>query len=237
MAITVTASLNHIFLPKNSKEQAEHKKTYQPIIKLKDEKDRALTDSLKVVTQERLKLNPNDKYALWIKNNFIKGIENNLSVKNSSLNAYHKRKKELNSKYSVFNHRNIRQFSYNFGTRLFGIVAILMIIIIGFTKDKHLKRFIVKTSLISLTPVAMYYMIWVFYNNLFNDWYYMVLMGVVSIMCGILSVDYYRYIDNKKTRIEKLLVNIRDAVGFMLKNTRKDKEDEKWELLDKISKN
>ncbi|CAL2095920.1 conserved membrane protein of unknown function [Tenacibaculum sp. 190524A02b] len=59
------------------------------------------------------------------------------------------------------------------------------------------------------------------------------------ILAVLVPLSYFIYHFLRRTFVieEKLLENIRDLVSHVLKNTKEDKEHEKWELLDKVSKN
>ncbi|CAA0193883.1 hypothetical protein [Tenacibaculum maritimum] len=61
----------------------------------------------------------------------------------------------------------------------------------------------------------------------------------LNLLFILIPISYFLYHFLRRTiRIEdKLLENIRDLVSYILKNTKDDKEEEKWELLDKVSRN
>ncbi|MFL0065545.1 hypothetical protein V2595_07910 [Tenacibaculum maritimum] len=61
----------------------------------------------------------------------------------------------------------------------------------------------------------------------------------LNLLFILIPISYFLYHFLRRTiRIEdRLLENIRELVSYILKNTKDDKEEEKWELLDKVSKN
>lgn len=56
------------------------------------------------------------------------------------------------------------------------------------------------------------------------------------ILTVFLSLIVYKLVKINSNFIFNLKENIRDLVGFVLKNTKESKDDDKWNLLDKVSK-
>ncbi|CAM1343851.1 hypothetical protein [Tenacibaculum amylolyticum] len=164
--------------------------------------------------------------------------------------------KERNKKQRVSDFKNISRerkalahdFSFNgrnsihYWLWVFGVFLLMFIItIFSSLKDYKLhKAGLLKWyepyANIVFTLISLF---WLYHTIFKKNYDFSIDFYLVALLIVLIPLSYflYHFIRRTFTIEEKLLENIRNLVSHVLHNTKEDKENEKWELLDKISKN
>ncbi|CAL2095806.1 conserved membrane protein of unknown function [Tenacibaculum sp. 190524A02b] len=166
---------------------------------------------------------------------FIKAY--NEKERKSGFRKISKKRKEIANSFS-FNGRN----SLNHWLWVFGILMTLFVSSCFLAvKDARLKKagllkWYEPHASIGFITVSLFWL----YHTVFNvtkD--FPISVYTLYLLAVLLPISYFIYHFLRRTFVidEKHLENIRDLVGFVLKNTKEAKEVEKWDLLEKISNN
>lgn len=155
----------------------------------------------------------------------------------NSFKEISKKRKTIAHEYS-FNGRS----SLSYWLWLFGIVLSFFICTCFLAiKDARLKKagllkWYEPTASISFIFVALFWM----YHTIFKTSLdFNLSQYTLYLLFLLIPISYFVYHFLRRTFLieEKLLENIKDLVSHVLNNTKQEKEEEKWKLLDKISKN
>lgn len=164
--------------------------------------------------------------------------------------------KEYNKKQRIIDFKNISEerktLSHNFGFNgrnskhywlwAFGIFLLMFIIsIFSSLKDYRLH----KAGLLKwYEPYAnivfiLISLFWLYHTIFKKNYDFSIDFYFVSLIIALTPLSYFLYHFIRRIFIveEKLLENNRNLVSHVLENTKEDKENEKWELLEKVSKN
>ncbi len=85
---------------------------------------------------------------------------------------------------------------------------------------------------LTLLTIALYFIYWALYNHQdFEKTTYLLFSLATSLA---IAISVYIIIDKRYKQIKAYMLNIRDLVGFVLSNTKKEKEPEMWDVLKEI---
>lgn len=178
---------------------------------------------------------------------FIKGLiskEKYFSIKKSNklkrvsdFRLIAKKRKELSIQFS-FNGRN----SFHYWLWVFGVFLTMFVVsIFSAMKDARLhKKGLLKwyephSSIVFIT-ISLF---WLFHTIFKSDYDFQLNIYLMFLLCVLFPISYFIYHFIRRVFIieDKLLENIRNLVSHVLKNTKEEKEDEKWDLLEKVADN
>ncbi|CAM1344634.1 DUF805 domain-containing protein [Tenacibaculum amylolyticum] len=171
------------------------------------------------------------------KEKYFKIKEYNKKQRISDFKKISKERKALAHDFS-FNGRNSKHYWF----WVFG-VFLLMFIITIFSSLKDYRLY--KAGLLkwyepySSIVFILISLFWLYHTIFKKNYDFSIDFYLVSLVVILIPLSYflYHFIRRVFTIEEKLLENNRNLVSHVLNNTKEDKENEKWELLDKISKN
>lgn len=85
---------------------------------------------------------------------------------------------------------------------------------------------------LTLLTISLYFIYWALYN--YQDFekttYLLFSLGTST----VIATSVYFIVDKRYKQIKSYMSNIRDLIGFMLSNTKKEKESEMWDILNEI---
>ncbi|WP_046759347.1 hypothetical protein [Kordia jejudonensis] len=138
---------------------------------------------------------------------------------------------KVKSKVSFLGFEDIQQFIGEIGWALGLFLYALFNFINTFIEPNRARKSKLLLH-ITLLTIALYFIYWALYNYQdFEKITYFIWSLCTSI---IIAVSVYFIIDKRYKLIKSYMLNIRDLVGFVLSNTKKDKESEMWDILKKI---
>ncbi|WP_299134626.1 hypothetical protein [uncultured Tenacibaculum sp.] len=148
-----------------------------------------------------------------------------------------KKRREYAIEYS-FNGRN----SFHYWLWVFGISLTLFIVscFLAFKDARLHKEGLLKwyepKAVISFIAISLF---WLFHAVFKTSYDFELSTYLFFLLAVIFPLSYfiYHFMRRLYSIEENLLENIRNLVSHVLKNTKEEKENEKWELLDKISRN
>ncbi|MCF2875402.1 MULTISPECIES: hypothetical protein [unclassified Tenacibaculum] len=187
--------------------------------------------------------NEERKHDSLLKNNLI-SINDYLSIKekNEKLRVQDFRKiskkRKLFANEFSFNGRN----SFHYWLWAFGIFILMFIIsIFSSLKDYRLKKAgLLKWYEPHASIVFIFISLFWLYHTIFKknyDFSIDIYLGILVAILIPVSYFIYHFIRRIFTLEDKLLDNIRLAVSHILKYTKEDKEEEKWNTLEKVADN
>lgn len=134
-------------------------------------------------------------------------------------------------KDSFLGFTNFNQFLGEFGWALgLSLYSLFMLIVANFRSKQSKGEYILHGTLLSIGLFYIYYTIQPFKD--FNKITYIAFAFITSVTI-VFAVRFI--IMDRKRYIQSLLSNIRTLVSFVLNNTKEDKEEEKWNVLEKVA--
>ncbi len=215
--LMVAMSLFHAPLKRYSNDYITHYNTYDAIIK----KRSFLQDSLlnQLGSTLNIKEYKNLRQQYW-------------QQSQKELKIYTAKKRKLKKENSF-----LGRSSFKFWLFLFGLVTLGFYFAIKSLIDDFKKELRTGYEFISIAGISVC-LFW--YYHLFfqkaDDFYvqtYLLWQVLVAFSSGFFVAGLIKYFVKR----EKLLKDIRDLIGFIFKNTKKESEDKMWDVLEKVSKN
>ncbi|CAL2108671.1 membrane hypothetical protein [Tenacibaculum sp. 190524A02b] len=171
----------------------EHSKSYKKIISTNIDEENLLLDRL-------------EKGDISIKT-YVAKIRKAKSKKSSSLELYHKKKKELKDEYSFLGYSSFRYFLYAIGLPILGLTSSILLLIFILTKNavNELKRFYLFTSL-GFIYVSSFWVLQSFLVKTdFPKWLYNSSYAIVAILSTFIIYTIVYFFSNRNSVIEKLV--------------------------------
>ncbi|MGG8495932.1 hypothetical protein ACQY1Q_05925 [Tenacibaculum sp. TC6] len=221
----VTASFIHRFFPGSYENEK--------IIKLNEERN----DLKKSWNEKELNLDEQflgDKYT---KEEYIKIKRNNEKKRIADFKVIADKRKVYAHDFSFNGRASLSYWLFLFGLVFtFFIVCCYLAIKDHKLKKNNLLKWYEPHVSVAFMFVALFWM----YHLIFAETYdFSIGFYTLFLVIVLIPTSYFIYhvLRRAFTIEEKLLENIRIMVSHILKNTKEEKEDEKWEVLDKVSKN
>lgn len=171
------------------------------------------------------------------KNDYLRIKKENKKSRFVSFTEIAKKRKIIANKFS-FNGRSSKHYwMWIFGFSLFTfIVSCFLAIKDAKLNNEGLLKWYEPYASISFITISLFWL----YHAVFMtklDFIFTTYICFLMIVLFILSYFIYHFLRRSIMIEEGLLQNIRLLVSHILKNTKEEKESEKWDVLDKISKN
>ncbi len=218
----IAMSLFHVYFPRHSTELLEHKKLYKPIIAERDITHKKLIDELEkgeILVSEYLRL---DKV--------------NTSNSKAKLKSYTKRKNEIIKNDMFLGRASFRYWIFFFGLVLPILYFSFKSLINDINRENKTGHKYISIGGIAVGFFWLYHLLFRTETD-FNTQTYFYLILAISLLAGFFTHKLIKYFMKKYDREESLLRNIRNLVGFALRNTKDEKEEELWTVLEKVSNN
>lgn len=177
------------------------------------------------------------KNNLISKNDYFLIKNRNEKERKADFIAISKRRKKIGIEFSFNGRNSLHYWLKSFGFSLtFFIVSCFLAFKDAILYRKGLLKWYEPKAAISFIAISLfwlYHSIFMTARDYFNITYLLVLLGVMF----PLSYFIYHFIIRVFSIEGKLLENIRNLVSHVLNYTKEEKEDEKWELLEKVADN
>ncbi len=225
LIIGIVASFTHrLFLPADNNPKIIALNEEKKLLEEKWDKKEFLNDSL-------FKNNSITKEEYFI----IKDL--NKKVKSADFRRINNKRKTYVEDFSFNGRSSLHYWLWVFGS----FISLLICSCYLALKDAKLKsagllKWYEPYAGIGFISVSLFWL----YHTIFNSTGYFGYSLYILFVVLFIPLSYFVYHSLRRMSInieDKLLENIQDLVSHVLRHTKKDKEKEKWELLDKISKN